>query len=147
MDEFIKLLDENLNYLEHEILDEIVIIYVESNRINVACPYCDQLSSRLHSIYERSFYDLPIQGKKVKVVINNRKMFCDNEFCNKTTFAERYEFLENKAKKTKRLENEILRISLNCSSLAASQLLRGSTVAVGKSTICNLLKKRQSRNN
>ena len=82
-----------------------------------------------------------MQGKKVIINIKSRKMFCNNPECNHTTFAERFTCLANKAKKTKRLEDEIVRLSLNCSSNAAAKLLSENTVAVGKSTICNLLKK------
>ena len=76
MDGFIKLLDKNLDYLEHEIVDDEVVIYVASNRKEVNCPYCGNKSSKVHSTYERNFQDLPIQGKKTRVVIENRKMFC-----------------------------------------------------------------------
>jgi len=71
MDEFIKMLDENLEYLGHEILDDMVIIHVASNRKEVRCPYCGSISNKRHSTYERSFQDLPIMGKKCKLIINN----------------------------------------------------------------------------
>lgn len=69
MDEFIKLLDPNLHYLRHEISDEELLIYVESERLDVKCPYCGQLSSRRHSMYERSFQDLPMMGKKTNIIL------------------------------------------------------------------------------
>lgn len=146
MDEFIKLLDANLDYISHELIDDTYYITVESNREKVICPYCSFVSSRVHSTYIRSFQDLPIQGKKVIVILNNRKMFCDNSSCDHKTFAESFDFLAHKAKKTKRLEDEIVRLSLNSSSVAASNILRNSVVDVSKSTICNLLKKRYSNN-
>jgi hypothetical protein len=102
------------------------------------------MSSQTHSTYERSFHDLPIQGKKVKIIINNRKMFCNNKDCDNKTFAERFNWLAYKSKKTQRLEDEIVRLSLNCSSIAAARFLSENTVAVGKSTVCNLLKKRKA---
>ena len=71
-------------------------------------------------------------------------MFCNNPDCNHTTFAESFDFLKFKAKKTKRLENEIINISMNVSSLAATDFLKESVADVGKSTICNLLKKRST---
>lgn len=144
MDEFIKLLDPNLEYINHEIVDDTIYISVISNRDEVQCPFCGHISSRVHSTYERSFQDLPIQGKKVIINIKNRKMLCNNPECNHTTFAERFTWLGNKSKKTRRLEDEIIRLSLNCSSTAAARFLSGNTVAVGKSTICNLLKKKGS---
>lgn len=142
MDEMIKLLDANLQYVIHKIIGNTIFINVVSNRKVVICPYCGSPSLKVHSHYERSFQDLPIQGKKVRVILNNRKMFCNNPNCNHTTFAESFDFLKFKAKKTKRLENEIINISMNVSSLTATDLLKYSVADVGKSTICNLLKKR-----
>ena len=55
MDEFIKLLDENLDYLEHTIIEDTIYIYVTSNRKEVICPCCGKPSSKVHSTYERSF--------------------------------------------------------------------------------------------
>lgn len=144
MDEFIKLLDQNLEYLEHEITEEEVIIHVVSNRKQVQCPYCGQQSQKVHSTYERSFQDLPIFGKKTRIILNNRKMFCENSECSYTTFAETYDFLLHKGKKTQRLMDKIVDISLGVSSLAASDILKDGIADVGKSTICNLLKKRDA---
>lgn len=143
MNEFIKLLDKNLRYIKHEINDDTVTIWVESIRTEVVCPYCKTPSTRIHSRYERSFQDLPMQGKKVIIIIHNRNFFCSNKECTHKTFAETYDFLAPKGKKTKRLENEILNISMNVSSITASNILSKSIAKVGKSTICNLLKKRE----
>ena len=73
-------------------------------------------------------------------------MFCNNPKCNHKTFAEKFEFIEPKGKKTNRLENEIISLSLNMSSITASKYLKRSIANVGKSTICNLLKKERSNN-
>lgn len=100
MDEFIKLLDKNLNYVSHEIIDETIFIHVVSNRPKVVCPYCGKPSTKAHSRYRRGFQDLPMQGKKVQIILYNRKMFCDNSECKYATFAERFAFLPANAKKT-----------------------------------------------
>lgn len=88
-----------------------MLIYFVSNREEVSCPFCGKPSSKVHSHYMRSFQDLPIQGRKVVVILNNRKLFCHNSECK------------------------------NVSSIAAAQILHNSVANVGKSTICNLLKK------
>lgn len=79
--------------------------------------------------------------EKVIIKIKNRKMFCNNVECKHTTFAERFSWLADKSKKTRSLEEEIVRLSLNCSSNAAARFLSENSVSVSKSTICNLLKK------
>ena len=144
MDEFIKELDPNLDYLKHEINTDEVLIYVASNRKTCRCPYCNAPSGRVHSRYEKSFQDLPVMGKKTKIKIENRKFFCDNPDCGFTTFAERFDFLAQNGKKTKRLIDKIVDVSLSTSSVAASQTLKNGIADVGKSTICNLLKKRHA---
>ena len=141
MDELVKLLDGNLRYVSHEINGDILFLHVVSTRREADCPYCGQPSSRVHSVYTRNFQDLPIQDKKVTVVIGNRKMFCDNPVCKKTTFAEKFSFLASKSKKSERLINRIADVSLNVSSVTAAALLRNGVVDVGKSTICAILKK------
>lgn len=144
MNNLIKLLDKNLEYIQHQIIEDTIYIYVKSIKEYPCCPYCGTTSKKVHSRYKRTFQDLPIQGLKVKIIINNRKMFCKNDSCNHKTFSEKFNFINDKAKKTKRLEKEIINISLNMSSVAASKYLSDNLTNVGKSTICALLKKRYS---
>jgi len=117
MDELIKLLDKNLDYISHEIIGDTIYIHVVSNRNGVKCPFCETPSTKVHSHCKRTFQDLPIQGKKVEIILSNRKMLCHNVDCKHTTFAETFTFLPYKAKKTKRLEDEIINVSLNVSSI------------------------------
>lgn len=145
MDEFIKHLDKNLRYEKDEVVEDTYFIYVSSTRRKLVCPHCGQPSTRVHSTYTRSFQDLPIQDKKVIIVIKNRKMFCDNPDCKNTTFAESYSFLPPKGKKSKRLIDKIIDVSLNVSSVTASEILKNGVANVGKSTICNMLKKTKSQ--
>ena len=141
MDELMLMLDVNLRYISHESNETTIMIHVQSMRTQAKCPYCGEISDKVHSHYVRKLQDLPIQGKKVKLEIDNKKYFCDNEACEHGTFAESFSFFEPKATKTKRLQEEILRVSLSQSSLSATKYLRNSIADVGKSTICNLLKK------
>jgi transposase len=107
----------------------------------VACPYCGHTSIWVHSRYKRKLQDLPILGKKVTLIIDNRKFFCMHADCSHKTFAESFSFARKKATKTDRLQEEILSVSLNQSSVSASKYLKKSVCDVGKSTICTLLKK------
>lgn len=141
MNDFIAMLDQNLRYIEHKLKEDKLIIQVASSRNIVMCPYCATTSSKVHSTYHRKFQDLPIMNKKVIIFLNSRKMFCLNPECTHKTFAERFDFLPVKARKTERLIENILKLSANVSSVTASFLLSDSIAIVGKSTICSLLKK------
>ena len=144
MQDLITELEKELRYLRHEIQDGRIVVEVESIRERVACPYCGKISEKVHSQYERKLQDLPMSGKKVRIVLRNKKYYCANEGCAHKTFAEGYEFFERRATKTKRLQKEIERVSLTQSSVSAARYLRGSVAEVGKSTICALIKKRRT---
>lgn len=136
MDEFVKSLDPSLNYLTHEIYEHKIIIIVESNRNEAVCPYCKKASTRVHSVYQREFQDLPLQDKQAIILLNNRKYFCSNQECSHKTFAERFDFITSKSRKTKRLIEKILKLSTRVSSVSASQILKADMTIVCKSTIC-----------
>lgn len=145
MNNIVKFLDNNLEYVKHEVIEDTIYITVVSNRTLVKCPYCSKESKKLHSYYIRSFQDLPIQDKKVIVVIKNRKFICENQECSKKTFSENFSCIEFKSKKSKRLIKYIIDLSMRISSIDASNMLRKNVVNVGKSTIYNILKKRETR--
>lgn len=141
MDSIIKMLDKTLDYVSHELIEDTMYITVVSNLEKIKCPDCGNESNKVHSKYEKSFQDLPIQGKRVIIVLKNRNMFCVNHGCNRYTFSEQFSLITPNAKKTKRLIDEIIRISLTQSSVSASKYLSESTVEIKKSSICNYLKK------
>lgn len=141
MNELIKLLDNNLECSKYTIEEDTIYITVKSTREKINCPCCQLPSKRVHSHYSRNFQDLPIQGKKVIITINNRKIFCDNKECSIKTFSETFNFIEYKAKKSNRLIKYIQNLALNISSNRASALLKKDVLNIGKSTVCNILKK------
>jgi transposase len=145
MEELVKLIDENLEYEGHETSEEYIVIRVKSVRTEIACPFCGEVSGKVHSVYERKFEDMPVCGKKVQVMIKNKKYFCRNAECSNTTFAETYDFLPYNGRRSKRLTEEIIRVSREVSSVKASELLSQSVTNVGKSTICELLKKSRDK--
>ncbi|ALS78627.1 hypothetical protein AUO94_08110 [Planococcus kocurii] len=142
MEELMTLLDEHLSCSGIDISDDIIRFSVISTRKECVCPSCQQTSSRVHSRYSRSFQDLPIQDKKVIITLLNRKLFCDNMACHRTTFAETFHFIDHNAKKTQRLKETILEVSLTQSSVSAAAYLSQHVVDVKKSTICNYQKKK-----
>ncbi len=99
MDSIIKMLDKTLDYVSHELVEDTLYITVISNLENVKCPDCGVESNKVHSKYKKSFQDLPIQGKKVIIIIKNRNMFCINQDCKRYTFSEKFSFIDSKAKK------------------------------------------------
>ena len=144
MDELVKSIDPDFEYQRHEVDNGVIRLFVKSTKNESQCPYCGKASNRVHSVYFRKFRDLPIQGKKAEIVINNRKFFCLNPECSHKTFAETFECLPQMGRRSKRLTEAILNTAVNLSSVTASKTLKQGTADVGKSTICRLIKKERS---
>lgn len=141
MDDLIKLLDKNLDYVSHEIVEDTMYIKVASNRKIFTCPHCNTECKRIHSHYIKTFQDLPIQDKKVIIILDNRKFFCENNECSNKTFSETFDCIDFKSKKSKRLIEYIINTSMKLSTIDASKVLEKNGVRVSKSTVHNLLKK------
>ena len=103
MDEFIKLLDPDYELIQYRIKENKVIFHIASTITELECPFCGSKTSKVHSIYQREIQDLPMQGKKVILLVDTRKMRCMNPDCSHKTFSEKHPFVTAKSKKTNRL--------------------------------------------
>ena len=139
--ELIKLLSNDLKCTDCRFKDNQVILDIQSTKRQVICPYCNKVSSKIHSVYQREIQDIPMQDKQTILLLNTRKIFCNNPECKNKTFSERFDFVAPNGKKTKRLVNKILMTSTKLSSVSASSLLKAGSIKAGKSSICDLLKK------
>ena len=137
----IKQLDADLTCDEYILRDKQVVFKVSSSRQRVKCPYCGTCSDKIHSVYQREIQDVPLQNKQTILLLNVRKMFCNNGECTRTTFSERFDFVAPNGKKTNRLTEKILITSSKLSSVAAANLLKTDSIKTSKSSICELLKK------
>ena len=141
MEELIQMLDGDYELYDYRIKGQNIVMEIGSTTKLLNCPYCGIVSQKVHSRYQREIQDLPIQGKRVVLLVTTRKMFCNNPDCEHKTFSERHLFVAVKGKKTVRLENSILDKSLEVSSVNASKILASEGIAVSKSSICAMLKK------
>ena len=123
---------------------DTLYLTVSSIRHEVSCPFCGVTDNKVHSIYKKSFQNLPTQDKKIVIILMNKEFFCENFSCSHRTFAERFDFIKDKQKKTIRLEKTIRDMVLNCSTITASNLLKQNVVQVSRTTISNLLKKKRN---
>lgn len=59
MQEFVSALNENYRLDGYKIKAQTVILKVSSMHEELMCPYCNVVSKRVHSTYEREVQDLP----------------------------------------------------------------------------------------
>lgn len=84
--------------------DESVVLTVMATQTEAPCPDCGQISTRIHSHYQRTPGDLAIVGQAVRLRLHVRRFFCANKKCVRKTFAERLpEIIKPFARRTNRL--------------------------------------------
>ncbi|CAD5902963.1 hypothetical protein [Carnobacterium maltaromaticum] len=132
-------IDPDLEYLHSELINEKIVIHVKSKRTQFCCPQCKYPSDKAHMTYPKNFDDLPIQGKKVEMNIKNKNYFCVNIKCPSKTFSETFSCINSYAKKTVRLEENILALSMEMSSVSAANYLNKQNISLSKSSICRRL--------
>ena len=76
-------------------LDQIVVtgqdvtITATSCQTTVYCPSCGHAAGREHSRYTRRPGDLPCAGRRMRLELNVRRIFGDNDACQQRPFVER----------------------------------------------------------
>lgn len=83
------LIPETLCITELRREDNTVIVDADTCSASAQCPWCQQLSNRVHSRYNRTLADLPWAGQQVYWQVTARKFYCTNGHCPGKVFAER----------------------------------------------------------
>jgi transposase len=67
-----------------------VILTCERVPRTAGCPVCGSMAQRIHSRYQRTVWDLPLQKTQVVLRLHVRKFYCDQPACSRRIFAERF---------------------------------------------------------
>ena len=92
MEFLIKELDKNYELIDCKVKKDKIIFTIQSTLVELECPYCRHKTDRVHSYYTREIQDIPLLNKQTVLIVNGRKMFCQNPECNHTTFSEQHVF-------------------------------------------------------
>ncbi len=80
-------------------------------------------SRRVRTIYLKAFSDLPVQSRQLTIVLQRRVFFCKNSECEKSKFAERFSFVDDYGRRTKRLNERIIELAASMSALKAEGIV------------------------
>lgn len=141
VDDIIRELDHQLICDDFYMKDTRLIFYISSSTEMTECPFCGEMSSKVHFHYQLEIQDLPIHDRQTILLLDTKKTHCQNPACNHTTFSERFGFVASNGKNATRLTEKILAASSKSNSVSVSEILRKNAVKASKSTICNMLKK------
>lgn len=139
----IKELDTKLEVIESYKQGNIIYFVCQMPVEEHTCPYCNEKSTSVHSCYNRTIGDLPIQNNEVKLLLKTHKYFCNNDKCHSKTFAEDFSFVKSKAVRTNRLDDYINKIGLRDNSMDAVRTLKDGGIDVSSNTVLRIIKKKK----
>jgi transposase len=115
---------------------DALIMVVTTSRPQAHCPECQQLSSRVHSRYQRSIIDLPWGEITVRLELQTRKFFCDNDGCRQRIFCERLpEVVEPYGRQTIRFNRSLTTIGFALGGRAGERLATDLRLPSGARTL------------
>jgi transposase len=119
--------------------DRLTIVATFQQR-SASCPACAKPSCRVHSRYERSFGDLPSQGRPVVLRVQVRRFHCRNPSCPRQTFAEPLSGVAPRfARRTERLRAVHHQLGLALGGEAGARLAGHLAMPVSPDTLLRLV--------
>ncbi|MDD3999900.1 MAG: transposase [Bacilli bacterium] len=86
----------NFNLDKVEETKDQITFYMSSNVFTATCTKCGTESTNIHQEFTKIIFDVSYQGKKVHLVINQRKFKCKNPYCSQKHFTEELSFVDGK---------------------------------------------------
>lgn len=122
------------------ILDQQIILELESTVQQATCPACGQESNSLHSQYKRHPIDLPWAEYSVLLELRVKRFFCHNGECSQRTFAEQFpELVGRYARKTHRVLHKQQYLGINVCAHVGEKLLALERIEASDTTLNRLL--------
>ncbi len=124
--------------------DNKITLYFESTRSCYSCPKCGISSKVISTYFNRTLQDLSIIEKALFLKIRLQKFRCKNPNCKCQIFSESIaELADTKARRTRRLNDLLLRLAFTSSSEKASRICRENNIVISGDTLLRLCKQWQ----
>lgn len=122
-----------------------LLIVVRSIARTSACPGCGAPSDRVHSRYRRTLADLPMAGRRVRLIVRVRRFYCGSVLCGRRIFAERFQggVLAPWARRTSRLEHIVYHLALALGGRPAANFARRLMLPVSNDTLLRVVRRRR----
>lgn len=108
----------------------------------VPCPMCGALTGRVHGYASRTVTDVPVDGRRVVVSLQVRRLLCPAWGCPRRTFREQVPgLLERYQRRTSRLTGQLGAVVKELAGRAGARLSALLAVTISRSTALRLLKR------
>lgn len=132
MKEFLNELSGELKYIKHRMEKGVCHIYCESKNKD---------RKPVHARQERIIKDLPFGDKETYLHIISKRYYKKDG----TTYAEEFDFINDTGRRTRRLDEKIVKVSKESNMVGTEAILGQMNIKVSDTTIIRMLKK--NRNN
>ena len=128
--------------IEQVYVTNVVTISVRAASPTASCPCCGSICQRVHSHYTRTVRDLPASGRRVHLLMQVRRFFCEEETCVRQIFAERFPSVTlPRAKFTLRLQEALQDMGFELGGEAGARLGKKLSYPGSPDTILRLVKR------
>jgi hypothetical protein len=106
-----------------ELGGDLVTFRVRAKAGDAACSGCRRRSSRVHARCQRQLADLPLGGRRVRVIAHIRRFKCASPRCGQATFSEQIPGLTTPfARRTPPLTGALVKVALALAGRPGSRL-------------------------
>jgi transposase len=119
---------------------DVIVVRASTRGDEVACPACGTPTGRVHAFHERVLADVPVDGRRVLVRLQIRRMRCPVTECARRTFREQVPgLIERYQRRTARLSEQVRGVVRELAGRASARLLPALGIAVGRDTAVRVL--------
>ncbi|MEV6031234.1 ISL3 family transposase [Nonomuraea sp. NPDC052116] len=130
-----------MDVLDVEDLGDTMLIAARTVASEAPCPECGLLSTRVHSRYRRTVWDLATGGRPVKVELEVRRFFCGDPSCDREIFAEQVGGLTQRhARRSNALRALLTSIAIALAGRAGARMACLAGAPVSRSTLLRILR-------
>ena len=132
MEYYVKQLSKDLEIINITETDEEIHLFLRSNV---------QYNNTLHSKSFRVVKDINLGNKRVILHMETRKFFVTKTTISRKVFSEEFGFVDRSGRRTKRLNDFLLKHLKETSAIGLERLLQRDIVNISDTTILRILKK------
>jgi hypothetical protein len=105
-------------------IDDETCILLSGGGATAPCPACGRISRTVRSRYCRQVADLPLSGRRVRLLVRTRRFACDAVLCGRQIFSEGFgDVLPPYARRTGRLEDLVHHLDRRMRSVGPQKTL------------------------
>ncbi len=105
----------------------------------VACPGCGTETTRVHGYHERSVADVPVDARRVLVVVRIRRLVCPTRGCRQTFREQLPGVLERYQRRTPRMASQIGAVVRELAGRASERVMSAPAVRLSRHTALRIL--------